>query len=243
LFGIHRSILIELYETQPDAERVCELGMQPFSRRFFLQLTGLKLSRLAQAFASYYLGQLLQERLASFRSTTFRACPLCLAEQFHSELHQILFVPFCPIHKTRLQSLGKCPPEKLRRLYIPGPVERQKTTAAPTSRSGKEVTDALQALAQWLHSAVAPARLPNRTILPKRFFEPDSTLALKRDAFSVARANTLLQLWKSTDVPISQLLRCNGTAQHGRIQFAVIDVAANRHIWLNNHATAKARRP
>ena len=55
-----------------------------------------------------------------------------------------------PIHKTRLQSLGKCPPEKLRRLYIPGPVERQKTTAAPASRSGNEVTDALQALAQWL---------------------------------------------------------------------------------------------
>jgi hypothetical protein len=45
--------LTEFYETQPDAERVFELGMQPFSRRFFLKLTALKSTQLAQAFVSY----------------------------------------------------------------------------------------------------------------------------------------------------------------------------------------------
>ena len=200
--------LIQLYATRPDAQRVCELGMRPFSGQLFLKLTALKSSRFAQAFASYYLGQLNEERLANFRSSKFRACPLCLTEQFHSEVHQMLFVPFCPIHKIRLQSFGMCVPEQLRRLYLPRPAERQKRTAAPKSRSGSEVDNALQAFAKWLHNAVALARLPSRTVLPRRFFEPDSSLALKRDAFSRARGGTLLQLWRSPSLPISQLREC-----------------------------------
>lgn len=219
---ISERTLIELYTLRPDALRISELGRRPFSLRCFMELTALKRSSLAEAFASFYIGQLSEERLASFRSNKFRACPACMVEQYHSELYQMFFVPFCPIHQMRIEEAGRClPGEVLRRYSAAGNIT--KCFAPSSSRIRSKDTNTWQTSAKWLHETVARPGLANYTIVPKRFFEPDSSVPLIRDADLKAKASALLQLWRTPKPSIPQLSRCKKTAQDGKTQFAVVD--------------------
>jgi hypothetical protein len=220
--SVSQEFLFELYAKRPDMERVGELGMKPFSGRLFRQLTGVRATQLSEAMTKYYLGDSDASHLANFRCCWFRACPNCLCQQFHSEVHQIFFIALCPIHECSLQIYGSCSPKDLSKTF--GPLRRLKANSIEVVNAEDNCAkaDAFEGVAKWLHEDVGGRGLIDRTIVSRRFFLPDSSAPSRRDSFLVARVNTLTELWMNASLPLSHLLRSKGTAQDGKIQVAVV---------------------